>query len=46
MMEMILAGVAGWLVRGVFSAYRQREGLNATDALKVVVFGGGGPRPK
>jgi hypothetical protein len=46
MMEMILAGVAGWLVRGVMSAYRNREGMTATEALKVVVFGGGGPRPK
>ena len=43
---MLLSVLAGWLLRGVFSAYRQRSSLTPMQMAKVIIFGGGGPQPE
>jgi hypothetical protein len=42
----ILSVFGGWLLRGVFSAYRQRSSLTPMQMAKVIIFGGGGPQPE
>jgi hypothetical protein len=43
---MLLAFVAGWLIRGCLGAYRRRKELKASEIPKVVILGGGGPVPQ
>lgn len=47
---MLLSAIAAWLVRGCFSAYRQRASLTAMQALGVVIGVqpnlAGGPPPE
>lgn len=43
---MLLSAIAGWLIRGCLSAYRQRAELKTAKDVAVVILGGGGPRPK
>jgi uncharacterized SAM-binding protein YcdF (DUF218 family) len=42
---MLLSVLAGWLLRGLVSAYQNRNSLTPTQMAKVVIFGGGGPPP-